>query len=111
MSFRAERRISPLAGGAAFGVLRAAGGWVVGVPMALALMGAFGDLSTMGTIIGLALPRFILSALLIRWLFRPRGGWWETALWSLAALALTSALDYWLYSNFRKFDWLWMTWC
>lgn len=111
ISLRAERPISPVAGGAAFGTLRAFGGWVVGVPTALALMGAFGDLSTPAAIAGLALPRFLLSAALVRWLFRPRGGWWETALWAVANVALTSALDYWLYNNYQKFDWLWMAWC
>jgi hypothetical protein len=111
VSIRAVRPRAWIGGALAFGVLRTLGGWVVGVPTALALLGVFGDLKDSQLIMGLALPRFLLSAALIHWLFRPRGGWWETTLWAVANVALTSAIDRWLYANYRSVEWLWMPWC
>ena len=91
-----------------YAVLRAAGGWVIGIPLGLVLLHHFHELTPRLMISAFAIPRFVLSALLIHWLFKPRGGRAETILWALLSVAMTSLVDIYALGNH---DWLQMTWC
>jgi hypothetical protein len=87
---RARRRGNPFA----FGVARAILGLVVGAPVVilvgLVLPEGSRDLPWFAV---LALPRLVLSAVLIRRWFDPTGGWREVLAWALASVLVSSLMD------------------
>ena len=107
-SLRADPSRNRIGMAFSYAVLRAAGGWVIGIPLGLVLIHHFGDLTPGRMIAAFAIPRFVLSGFLIHWLFKPRGGHVETILWAVGSVAVTSIEDIYILGNH---DWLQMTWC
>jgi len=107
-SLRAETSRPRVGMAFAYAVLRAAGGWVIGIPLGFALMRIYEGLTPAVMIIGFAIPRFLLSGYLIHVLFKPRGGRTETILWALLSVVMTSIVDVYALGDH---DWLQMTWC
>ena len=96
----------------AYAVLRASIGIAIGFPLFLALTFAAGTVTTPLMIASFALPRFALSAVLIHFCFRPRGGRTETIVWALASVVAASAIDVFILSDYAQHaDWLRMAWC
>jgi hypothetical protein len=94
-----------------FSLARTLLGWVVGVPVLLIAVTAFTELSNVGVVAVLALPRFILSAALIQHFFHPRGGWRETAAWGLLSVTTATTIDLLLLRTFQEVEWLRVGWC
>jgi len=107
-SLRAEASRNRIAATFCYAVLRAAGGWVIGIPLGLVLIHHFNGLTPRVMITAFAIPRLLLSGYLIHFCFRPRGGWAETILWALLSVAITSVEDIYVLGDH---DWLQMTWC
>ena len=111
-SMRAELGRSRIGMAFAFAVLRSLSGWVIGFAIYFCLAAIGKETSAAATMIALAIPRLALSAFFIHALFRPRGGWRETALWAVVSVAASSAVDAFLLSDYANHaDWLRMTWC
>lgn len=94
-----------------FGLGRAAMGWIVGLPVLLVagvVVPDGGDAAVIGL---LAIPRLVLSALLVQTFFRPRGGYWETAAWATFSVALASAIDWLLLTHVNQVEWVRIPWC
>src|SRR5467141_327599 len=85
---KASRPGNPLA----FGALRVAAGWLVGLAVLLFALRSPGW-SDRGIYAALLAPRFAVWALVIHWWFRPRGGTGALAMWSLLGTALSTVLD------------------
>ena len=103
---RGRRKGNPIG----FGLVRAILGWVVGVPLILAV-GLFISDRNPSLIAVLAIPRILLSAFLIQKFFQPLGGRWEVVAWALVSVALASAADAALLSVYRDVSWLHIPWC
>ena len=94
-----------------FGLVRAVLGWVVGLPVWMFVGAVYSKTDTTVLIASLAIPRLVLSALLIDAFFKPRGGRSETLLWATASVLLATALDAVLLVNYQKIEWLRIGWC
>jgi hypothetical protein len=94
-----------------FGLARTFSGWVVGFPLLLAGSAIFTQLTNQGLVAWLALPRLVVSAVLIHVFFHPRGGWRETFAWSAGSVAIASIIDVAIMASFERVDWLRIPWC
>jgi hypothetical protein len=102
---RSARSPNPLA----FGVVRVAAGWLVGIGFALLVSSAkLGDREAYAIFL---VPRFLLWAFLLHIWFLPHGGWRALAIWSIVAVALSTALDLIIFRIFTDVPLLRMTFC
>ena len=108
---RAQVRMNAFLQAFAFGIMRALFGWLVGLPILLAVIAIGNDVSRWALVASLALPRIALSGALIHVAFRPRGGRPETFACAIALMLFASAIDLLLLAKYAQIDWLRISWC
>jgi len=94
-----------------FGIVRAILGWLIGAPLLLIAIAAFNELSSVAVVAVLAVPRFILSCILIQLFFRVRGAWQEAAAWALLSVTTATMIDLVVLRMFEHVEWLRLAWC
>ena len=92
-----------------FGVLRVIFGWGVGILSYWLTMSILE--SDWGLLAMMAVPRFLLWAVLLRVYFQPIGGTRALLLWSLGGLTFSTATDLIIMYAFPYVDWLRVGWC